>query len=182
MFDAGHTGFELGDVWLSAKYRLHLSAKWPARWPRLALRGAVKVPSGSTDHVVGSGKVDFGVGAVIDKHVASRLWLYLNLNLIVPSGRITPARLSMNPIFTQTIAAELALTERWSGLLQQSFYTSPMHGNETVLLDGDVVDLGLGLNFAMRPGVVFQVFAINNLSDVRGAADFSLFLATRLGG
>ena len=95
-------------------------------------------------------------------------------------GRVGGGDLSLNPIVSESFAAELALTRRWSALLHQAVYTSPMHGTDTNLLDADVVELGIGLNFGWSEYLGFQLLAINNVSGVEQAADFTLLLGLRI--
>jgi len=175
LFDGGKETLYPGDLWVSVKREIHLGEGLPL----LALRGAVKAPTGSAGKVTGSGKPDFGLGVAAEHRPLQRLKLYLNLSLVYPVGPITPARLTLNPIFTQSFAAELALTRRITALLHQAVYTSPMHGTGTRLLDGTPVEIGLGLNFAVTPGLGLQLLAIDNVSPVEPAADFSLLGVVR---
>lgn len=173
LFEGGKETFQPGDLWFSVKREFRL----PDPWPLLALRGAIKAPSGDEDDVLGSGKPDFGLGLAAEHRPLSRLMLFLNLNLVYPVGPITNADLTLNPIFTQSFAAEVALARRWSLLYHQALYTSPFHGNGAKLLDGTVVELGFAINFAFREWLGVQLLAINNVSGVEQAADFSVLLA-----
>ena len=144
LFQGGEVTFQPGDLSFLLKYAVPV----PRAWPRLALRGAIKAPTGDLDEVTGSGEPDFGVGVAADYQVVvDRLMLYGNLNLVYPVGPITAGDLTLNPIFTESFAAHLAVTQRWSAMLHQAVYTSPFHGTNTRLLDGTVVELGFGVNF-----------------------------------
>jgi hypothetical protein len=96
---------------------------------------------------------------------------------VYPVGPITDGDLTLNPFFSESFAAELAITRRWSALLHQAVYTSPFHNTGARLLDGTNVELGLGLNFAFREWLGAQLLAINNVSGVEQAADFTLMLS-----
>jgi uncharacterized protein DUF3187 len=169
LFDGKDQQFELGDVWASAKYTV-----WhPPGLPVIALRGAIKAPTGRAGGVFGSGKPDFGLGIAADHQPLDWLMVYGNLDVIYPVGPITPARLTLNPMLTEGIAAEALLSQHWSVVLQQETYTSPIHGTGTRLLDGTVVELALGLNLIWNP-FRFQLGAIDNISPVATAADFTL--------
>jgi len=172
LIDAGEESFQPGDLSLSSKYAFDL----PPHWPRLALRGAVKFPTGNAGAALGSGQPDFGLGLATDYLPWQRLMLYGNLNLVYPVGPITDGCLTLNPIVTQSFAAHLALTRRFSAMLHQAVYTSPFHTGSR-LLDGTVVELGLGLGFAWNEHVGTQLLAIQNMSGVQQSADFSLMLA-----
>lgn len=171
LFDGKKQQFELGDVWGSAKYDVWHSPGLPV----VAVRGAVKAPTGRAHGVFGSGKPDVGLGVAIEHQFLSWLVAYGNLNVIYPGGPITPGRLTLNPMLTEAVAAEARLWRRISFLLQQEAYTSPFHGTGARLLDGTVVELSAGLNVACNP-FLFQAAAVNNISPVVSAADFSILL------
>ena len=172
LFDAGEENFQPGDLVLSIKHELCT----PPEWPQLALRAALKLPSGDAGAVLGSGKPDLGAGIAADYHALARLILYLNLSLIYPFGPITAGDLTLNPFFTESFAAHFALTQHWSVMLHQATYTSPFHTG-TRLLDGTVVEIGSGLNFAYSPWFSAQVLGIENVSGVEQAADFTLMVS-----
>jgi len=172
LFDAGEENFQPGDLIFTVKHELQL----PPAWPQLALRAAVKAPTGDAGAVLGSGKPDFGFGAAADYHPFSRLMLYLNANLVYPVGPITDGNLTLNPMITESFAMQFAITRHWSALLHQATYTSPFHGTVR-LLDGTVVELGLGLGYAFKPYFSAQLLGIENMSGVEQSADFTLLLS-----
>jgi hypothetical protein len=176
LFEGGRESFQPGDLWFSVKREVDPGGPWPL----LALRGALKLPSGNEDAVLGSGNPDLGFGIAAEKQVLRRLMLFLNANLVFPFGRVGGGDLSLNPIVSESFAAELALTRRWSALLHQAVYTSPMHGTDTNLLDAEAVELGLGLNFGWSERLGFQLLGINNVTGVEQAADFTLLLGLRI--
>lgn len=169
LFEGRNQQLELGDIWASAKYEV-----WhPQGWPLLALRGAIKAPTGRVDGVFGSGKPDFGLGVAAEQQLLDWLMVYGNLDMIYPVGPITPARLSLNPMLIEDVGAEAYVGWHVSLVLQQETYTSPIHGTGTRLLDGTVVELSAGVNWRWRP-LLFQLGAIDNISPVAPAADFTL--------
>ena len=172
LFNAGEENFQPGDMSLSVKHELAL----PPAWPRLALRGAIKLPTGNAGAALGSGKPDFGLGVAADYLPWERLMLYGNFNLVYPVGPITDGCLTLNPLITQSFAAHLAITRRFSAMLHQAVYTSPYHAGSRIL-DGTVVELGLGLGFAWNEHLGTQLLAIQNMSGVQQSADFTLMLA-----
>jgi hypothetical protein len=171
LFDAKAQQFELGDLWASAKYEV-----WhPRDLPVVALRAAVKAPTGRAGGVFGSGKPDFGLGIAAAHLLLDWLMAYANLNGIYPVGPITPGQLTLNPMLTEGIAAEARLSRCISFLLQQETYTSPIHGTGARVLEGTVVELSAGLNLAWQQ-ILLQIGAIDNLSGAEAAADFTLLL------
>lgn len=173
IFEGGEETFQPGDLVLSVKHALPV----PAAWPRLAVRGAAKLPTGDPNAVLGSGQPDFGVGLAADYQPFRRVMLYLNVDLVYPLGPVTAADLTLNPIVDVSFAAHLAITRRLSAMLHQATYTSPFHGTGTQLLDGTVVELGLGLAFTWAPQFQAQLLGIQNVSGVEQAADFTLLLS-----
>jgi hypothetical protein len=171
LFQAGEENFQPGDLVFSLKHALRL----PPAWPQIALRAAIKAPTGNAGAVLGSGKPDFGAGVAADYQPFDRLMLYFNTDLVYPVGPITDGNLTLNPFVTQSFAAHLALTQRWSTMLHQATYTSPFHTGVR-LLDGTVVELGWGLSFAYSPKLGVQILGIENVSGVEQAADFTLLL------
>jgi hypothetical protein len=176
LFKGGEEDFQPGDLWFSVKREIDPGGPWPL----LGLRGALKMPTGSESAVLGSGNPDLGFGLAAEKQVFRRLMLFMNVNLVFPFGRVGDGDLSLNPIVSESFAAELALTRRWSALLHQAVYTSPMHGTGTNLLDADVVELGLGLNFGWSQCLGLQLLGINNVSGVEQSADFTLLFGVRI--
>ena len=175
LFHGGEVTFQPGDLVFSLKHQLDI----PPQWPRLALRANIKAPTGDPDEVLGSGEPDFGIGVAADYQPWRRLMLYSNLNLVYPVGPITAGDLTLNPIFTQSFAAHLAMTQHFSALFHQAVYTSPFHGTGASLLDGTVVELGLGLAYAYSERFGIQLLGIQNMSGVEQSADFTLMLAAQ---
>lgn len=176
VFEGRRQYLEVGDLAVEVKREFDLGEGLPI----LAGRAAVKFPTGREGGVFGSGKPDFGIGAAVDYRVHRRVQTYLNLNLVYPIGPVTAAELSLNPILTQSWAVEVGVTEGLSLILHQAVYTSPFHGTGTRLLDGTPVEIGLGLNFGPYDRVAFQLMAIDNVSPVEPAADFTLLLTGRV--
>jgi hypothetical protein len=173
LFQAGEENFQPGDLVFSIKHLLDT----PPAWPRLALRAAIKAPTGNAGAVLGSGKPDFGAGVAADYRVFDRLMLYFNLSLVYPVGPITAGDLTLNPFVTESFAAHFGLMRHWSVMLHQATYTSPFHGTGTQLLDGTVVELGFGTNFDYNPWFGAQILGIQNVTGVEQSADFTLMVA-----
>ena len=173
LFDAGEETFQPGDLSFSIKHALRL----PPAWPLLALRAAIKAPTGDASEVNGSGKPDFGAGIAADYRVFDRMMLYMNVDLIYPLGPITPGDLTLNPFVTESFAVHFAFTRNFSMMVHQATYSSPFHGTGVRLLDATAVELGFGLSLAFSPFFNAQLLGIQNVNGVEQAADFTLFLS-----
>ncbi len=170
LFEGRKQYLELGDVWVSAKYE----AWHPAGWT-IALRAAVKAPTGRAQGVFGSGKPDFGVGVAAEHQFLPWIVAYGNLNIVYPVGPITPGELTLDPILSEAVSTEFRLGHRLAFVLQQEAYSSPFHGSVTRLLDGTVVEITAGLNWSWGRYLI-QLGGVDNVSPVVAAADFSLLL------
>jgi hypothetical protein len=172
LFDAGEENFQPGDLVFSAKHAFEL----PPEWPRLALRAAIKAPTGDAGAVLGSGQPDFGAGVAADYSPWERLMFYFNFDVVYPVGPITPGNLTLDPFIDESFAVHFALAPQWSVMIHQATYTSPFHTG-TRLLDGTATELGFGMSFAYWPWFGAQVLGIENVSGVEQAADFSMMLS-----
>jgi len=157
----------------------HVRCQWQAwNWSSgaaLALKSGLKFPTGRASAVWGSGHPDLGVGAAVDVPLVKQLWLYGNLAGVRPFGPLTPARLNPKPLLQQAFGIEWLLPRRVSIHLQQELYTSPLRELPSAVLGGTVVELALGASWrGERLGV--QLGAIDNVSGVAQAADFTAFL------
>jgi hypothetical protein len=171
LFAGPDQSFNLGDIWMSGKYEA-----WHREgWPLLALRAAIKFPTGRAGGVYGSGHPDFGLGLAAEYQFLPWLVTYGNLALIYPVGPITDGNLTLNPMVTQGVSFEARLFRPLSVLLQEELYTSPMHGTGTGLLDGPLVELSGGFNVALQP-VLFQLGIVDNTTGVITAADFTVMV------
>lgn len=166
---------ELGDLAFSAQREV-----WKHKRGNLAGRVAIELPTGRTSAVWGSGTVDLGAGLALDYELwPEHVWLYGNLGGIAPLGRVTQARLALDPFLQQAVAFEW-LWSQWTSLfLQQELYTSPFRGLHSSVLEGTIVELAAGLSRRFGPAAVW-IAGVDNVSGVAQAADFSLMLGVHL--
>ncbi len=162
----------LGDIALSGKWVLLTESQVQ---PAVALRGAVKFPTGDFDRAFGSGKGDLGVGLAIQKEISGRWIFYLNQNVVFPGGHFGTTDLTLNRIDTTAIALEYLWTPRFSVTGQFDYYTSPFHETGSHVLDNGIAEGVLGCNYRIRPYLLWQLYGIENFQNPEGsAADFSL--------
>ena len=164
----GATG--LGDISFYGKYQL---LKETSTLPALSFRVGVKAPTGDTEQVFGSGHPDAGIGLALDKTFATGWIVYANLNGVFPTGQI--AGLDLQPVISGLVAVEYLWTENFSITAQFDYYSPPFHGTGTRVLDKGVTESVIGASYRILPGLLWQVYGIENLDFITGsAADFTL--------
>jgi hypothetical protein len=164
----GATG--LGDISFYGKYQI---LKETSSLPALSVRVGVKAPTGDTGEVFGSGHPDAGIGLALDKKFAGNWILYANLNGVFPTGRI--AGLGLQPVVSGLVAVEYLWTENFSITAQFDYYSPPFHGTGTRVLDKGVTESVLGVSYRILPGLLWQLYGVENLDFITGsAADFTL--------
>ncbi|HUK57320.1 MAG TPA: DUF3187 family protein [Nitrospiria bacterium] len=162
----------LGDVSLNGKYTV--LQEGPVQ-PAMALRGAVKFPTGDFDRAFGSGKTDVGAGLVLQKSMGRRWVFYLNQSVVDPGGRFGTTDLTLHPIYSAALAAEFLFAPSLSIVGQFDYYTTPFRHAGDRLLDQGVAEAVLGFNYRFKPRLLWQLYGIENFADPGGAsADFTL--------
>ena len=170
IFQGSEYAAGLGDVSFFGKYQL---MKETSVLPVLSLRVAVKAPTGDTAEVFGSGHPDAGIGLAMEKRLAERWIAYVNLNGIFPTGRI--AGLGLQPVVSGLAAIEYLWTEKFSVTAHFDYYSPPFHGTGTKVLDKGVTEAVLGVSYRILPGLLWQLYGVENLDFITGsAADFTL--------
>ncbi|MGH7258965.1 MAG: DUF3187 family protein, partial [Nitrospiraceae bacterium] len=163
---AGNEGdVGLGDISLYSKYQV---MKEGASAPAIALRMAVKLPTGDESRVFGSGHPDVGVGFALEKTLASRFIVYGNINGVFPTGRI--AGLPLQPVVSGLVAIEYLWSNNLSFTAQFDYYSSPYHGTGTQVLDKGVTESVVGFSYRVTPNFLWQLYGIENLDLIRGSA------------
>jgi hypothetical protein len=170
VFGGGEGELGLGDITLISKYQFLSQSP---RVPAVAVRFAVKVPSGDSSKVFGSGHADVGLGLAVEKSLATRWILYGNVNGIFPTGTVNG--LTVQPAVSALTAAEYLWSPSVSFVAQFDYYSSPFHGTGTEILDDGVTAATVGFNYRLRKNLLWQVYGIENLDFITGsAADFTL--------
>ena len=170
LFSSADNELGLGDMTLMSKYQILAQEKGS---PAVALRFAVKVPSGDDGRFFGSGHTDLGLGLAVEKTVAHRWILYGNLNGIFPTGRV--AGLALQPALSSIAAVEYLWSPAFSLVTQFDYYSTPFHGTGINLLDRGVTELTAGFNYRLRQNLLWQVYGVENVDFITGsAADFTL--------
>ena len=170
VFSGGEGQLGLGDITLISKYQIVSQSQ---QVPAVAVRFAVKVPTGDSSKVFGSGHADVGLGLAVEKALATRWILYGNVNGIFPTGPVNG--LTVQPAVSTLAAAEYLWSPAASLVAQFDFYSSPYHGTGTSILDDGVTEATVGFNYRLRKNLLWQVYGVENLDFITGsAADFTL--------
>jgi hypothetical protein len=70
---------------------------------------------------------------------------------------------------------EYLWSENFSLVGHFDYFSSPLYGTGTHVLDNGVTEGVLGFNYRLRPQLLWQVYAVENLDFIVGsAADFTL--------
>jgi hypothetical protein len=155
----------LGDSTVTSKYQLLLET---ASMPAVSVRTALKLPTGNAGHYYGSGNPDMGFGLAAEKGFADRWMIYVNLNGVVPTGRI--AGLALNPTISSLIALEYLWSENFSLTAHFNYYSSPFRGVGTRALDQAVTESVAGFSYRLTQHLLWQGYAVENLDFIIGSA------------
>lgn len=160
----------LGDASVMGKYQVLTET---SVLPALSFRAAIKLPTGDESNLLGSGSPDYGLGVAMEKHVAKNWMVYANLNGVIPTGRI--AGFELQPVISGLVAVEYLWSENFSILGHFDYFSSPVKGTGTHVFDKGVTEGVLGFSYRLRPQLLWQVYAVENLDFIVGsAADFTL--------
>lgn len=173
--DQGRVG--VGDLALQVKW-----APPPFRetgsTPAVAVRLALKVPTGDADAALGSGHPDIGVGLAFEKTL-TRWTLYGNLNATFPLGdRFAGSRLTVRPIYSGLLGAEYRITTRLAFVGQIGANSAPFRNTGLDFFDEWSDWSAFGLSWALTPAFGLQWGIMENLITLADAgADFGFFLS-----
>ncbi len=152
----------LGDVVLSAKYQLLKDTGWYWFMPNFSLRSAVKFPTGKKDDLLGSGELDYGIGALLDKAFFEKLFVYLGGNVVFIETPSFFSELAMEKeIYSGLVAIEYFFTDRFSVVTQVTANSTPYPSTGTNPMDNEGYDFALGFNYRCKEkGNILWDFAI----------------------
>jgi hypothetical protein len=142
-------------------------------WPAVAIRLAVKLPTGDRSRGFGTGETDLGLGLAVQKILFDRLVLYENLNGVFPTGNYFG--LDLRPYVVSLTGLEFMVTRKFSVTGQFDYYQTPFHGTGLKMLDRNVTEVVLALGYRFTPQWLWQLYGVENLDFGRDSApDFTL--------
>lgn len=169
--DGGATA--LGDAWAAAKW---LAMPGGGLAPAVALRGAVKAPTGGP--TFGSGTWDLGAGLLVAWRWPGGA-LRLAVDGALPTGRLARADLETRPYGTAQAGLVMGLTGWLAAHLQLSAHLSPLDRTGVPQLDKPIYDAAFGLSAALSPRAEVVLAGVENFASPRRGADAALILALR---
>ncbi len=166
----------VGDVAIQVKWAPPPFRETPST-PAVALRLAVKAPSGDEDAALGSGRPDIAVGLASEKTL-KRWTLFGNLNVTVPIGDRFDG-LTVHPIYSGGLGFEYRFKPRLALVGYLSANSAPFHDTDLDFFDDWTDWSALGLSWAPSPAWRLQGGIMENLFTSSDAgADFGFFLST----
>ena len=149
----------IGDVAVNAKYMIRDET---GALPRISARAAVKIPTGSTDKYLGSGKCDYGFGLLLDKRFG-RFFAYANGSAVyIPRPSFLSDLRTKKYILSGMLAGEYCFTERFSSVVQGTFHSTPYPKTGTEPLDNAAGELALGLNYQFTERSSYHIAVVEN--------------------
>jgi hypothetical protein len=144
--------------------------------PGLSTRVSVKLPTGDKDRAFGSGKVDWGLGLLLQKDI-DRISAYLNADVTFPGDAFDDAGVSLSEFYTLMVGTEYRFTPRFSATGQMNWITRPFEDTGLELLDKRIFELLIGLNYFTNSGIFIQIGGVEDIFDsCESGADFTFFL------
>jgi len=152
---AGMSSFgAVGDITLDAKKTLYQRSS-----SALAVRGALKLPTGDPQNLSGSGATDLGLGVAFDR-IGPKYGLYLNANYHFLG---TPERFETRDYFSFMAGVDWRFKPRLAALLQVDYLRPPIRGEVSNLNDPGV-QLALGLRYRHSEAFGYEWRLVEDLS------------------
>lgn len=165
----------LGDVTLGARWWL---VTQDGLRPALALRAALKAPTGGT--LAGSGTWDVG-GGVLAGWEAGFFAAHVAFDVAVPSGRLDALDLPTRPYGSVQVGFGFRTGDAVALHLQLSGHTAPLRVDDAPGLTGSAFYVLAGAEWQVAPRTTLALSMVENFLSPGRGADFSVLLGLRLG-
>ena len=167
------TGAGIGDVWAGAKV---LVSEQAGGWPALAVRGALKVPTGQTPY--GSGEVDLGASLLAGWWFRP-VGIWIQLDAAFPTGNLSGVPIATRPYQTVQVATAWEVLDGFSLHAQASAHTSPLGGTGLDELDLPTFYVLLGSRVALTRSLDLTAGLVENVLSPGRGADFTVLLGMK---
>lgn len=162
-----------GDISFVSKWNF---LKEDSLLPSMSTRLSIKIPSGSRERSLSSGKADCGIGLLLQKGFG-RFIGYFNADLIIPGHAYEESGVSIRNFYILLLGAEYHLTERLSLTAQVKTTTRPFEKTGLQMLDRRINDLLIGFNYLWEGGLFIQGGGVEDFRDsTEAGADITFFL------
>jgi hypothetical protein len=162
----------VGDVAIDVKKTLYERSS-----QSLAVRGAVKLPTGDPQNLSGSGATDFGLGVAFDR-VGPKYGLYMNANYHFLG---TPERFETRDYFSFMVGADWRFKPRVAAVLQADYMRPPVQG-EVSNLTSPGAQLALGLRYRHSETYTYEWRLVEDLSSFSPDFTFAFQMEVRSKG
>ena len=171
--DQSGPALALGDISLGAQELLLTADRGR---PALAVRGAIKLPTGG--HLVGSRTFDIGAGLLLAWELG---WLGIHLALdgAVPTGSFDLPSLTTRPYGSAQLGLAFRVASTVSLHLQISGHTSPLDVADASPLTGATSYLVTGVTWEPSRAFALQFALVENLFSSHRGADYTVTLGAR---
>lgn len=163
----------LGDLTLGARWLLVTA---DGLRPALAVRAALKAPTGAT--LAGSGTWDIGAG-VLAGWEAGFFAAHVAFDVAVPVGRLDALDLPTRPYGSVQVGFGFRTSDTVALHLQLSGHTAPLRIDDAPGLTGSTYYVLAGAEWQLAPGTTLAVSAVENFLSPGRGADFSVLLGLR---
>lgn len=134
-------------------------------FPRMAVRGMLKLPT-ATDPVLGNGRLDGGVGLLVEQPVGRRLLLFSNLDVTSTHLPLALKTIDLVPVMASgSFGFEHFLTDRASWKMQCAVASNPypdFHHDLTALTRVPA-GVGLGWTYRFPPRTTLKLSVVENM-------------------
>jgi len=170
---AGTNSFgAVGDVAIDVKKTLYERSS-----RSLAVRGAVKLPTGDPQNLSGSGATDFGLGLAFDR-IGPKYGVYMNLNYHFLG---TPERFETRDYVSFMVGADWRFKPRLAAVIQADYFRPPVQG-EVSNLTSPGIQLALGLRYRHSETFAYEWRLVEDLSSFSPDFTFAFQMEVRSKG
>jgi hypothetical protein len=167
-------GVSLGDAWAGLKI---LVVKQDGALPAMALRAAVKLPTGRLSY--GSGTVDLG-GSLMIGWTWRRVNLWIEVDAATPTADFDVARISTRAYGAAQLGLVVPLCDMFAINIQWSSHISPFARTGIPQLDAPVHYLLLGVSMQLTRSLLLEAAAVENIFSPASGVDFAMLFGLRI--
>jgi hypothetical protein len=140
--------------------------------PVISIQGEIELPTGKPETGYGNGRIDAGIGLLMDKKIGDAWKTYLNLGAIFPGDLKGHKRVDLKSFIWGGAAIEAALWKTISLLGQAFIQGSPFPETDIAAVDKTAVLLSLGGRY--HSGNSSFELSLTEDPNTSGAPDFTL--------